>query len=807
MAAKRRSHMRVARRRKVATVASTAARAPRQVGEAELQRAFAAFEHGNYDEAIRVWQAAQRASAPPPALGAALAEAYFRRALETSPGSPRPSDGAPPQNGHAHSSRSIEDLQQAVALAPQAVAYQFHLALAHHRAGDLERARAAYEAASRLTPQNARVRRHLALALLGFEHDPAALEQAKNVLAGAPAREEVGRRLRALVFLRAGDPSAAMAALDGQPNARASPFMALTRGLLQLAAGQREAGQGSLSTALEAGVQRRPAGSARARPDQSLDPSATALAGAAALAVIAARLGGGDLTGAFETLQRTETPAAPALQPIFATTCYRLAVALALDERVVDAASTLERALSAEPARVEARRAATHLHELAGVQAARRTDYEAAARHWEAALGYGGETVRPRLLHNLALAEERLQRWEQASSRWEELVRQWRKELQEARQRRGPSGKGGTPAEAQGAPPTGAARHTPEELRRWLAVAYRHQAGALEAAGDPRAAIRTLQRALNFDSANLDLRRRLAELYLDDDQYRPAIEQLERLHAAHPTDTNVLLELGSALDLNGDERQAQRYLEQAMALEPENEAVKQTLASVHQGRAVRLTASGASERALVEYLQAVELAPRQTSHRVGLGTLYLKLGQLAAAQGSFGRAMELAPQDGSTRLLIGIAYLGYGQQKLADQLFRQALRLDRSLVMQAGVGIAYFRGADPSKAAPYFSRVLKGRDAFALTTVGQMLMDAGRANDALPYLERAVEISPLSAGAHMALAYARAFGQGDHARAAAELEAAKFAAELLDDRELLSEIAQAHAVNASLADLKAGELR
>lgn len=803
MAAKRRSQGRPGKRHKAA-VARERAPEHRPVGAAEVPRGFAAFERGNYDEAIRAWQAGQDAGAPP-ALRAALAEAYFRRALG-SPKGPAPANTAVVQDGHPQPSRGLQDLQRAVTLAPQHGGYHFHLALAHHRAGDLRAALAAYEHAHRLAPRDARVRHHLTLALLCLEHAPASADRARELLASAPVPDEAARRLRALAYLRAGDPAAALAALDGKAKVRPSPSIALARGLVHLAAGQREAAQASLDTLIDSPVHRRRPGVAGGQSAPSSEIPASALASAAALATTSTRLGSGNLGGAFEALQRIETPVTLGLRPIFIATLHRLAVALALDERVADAASTLEQTLTAEPDRGETLGCLTHLHELAGVRAAQRGDVGAAAQHWEAALGHAGEAVRPRLLRNLALVDERLERWDQASVRWEELVRQWRKELQTARQRRASGGKGDAPAKSRQIPSLATALQPPEELRRWLAVAYRHQASALEAAGDHRGAIRTLERAFNFDPANLDLRWRIAELYLDHDQYGPAIEQLERLHGARPGDVNVLLELGSALDLNGDERQALRYLEQARALEPENEAVKDTLASVHHGHAARLAASGANERALAEYLQAVELAPHRESHQLGLGMQYLKMGQLEAAARAFERAVGLNPNDGFACVLIGISYLGHGHLKLAERFFRQALQLDRGLVMQAAVGLAYFRNGEISRAQPYLNRVLKSRDARALTTVGQALMDAGHMGEALPYLERAVEVSPLNAEAHMALAYARAFGQHDHIRAAAELEAAKSAAELVDDRVLLAEIAEARSVNATLGDLKSGVL-
>jgi tetratricopeptide (TPR) repeat protein len=440
---------------------------------------------------------------------------------------------------------------------------------------------------------------------------------------------------------------------------------------------------------------------------------------------------------------------------------------------------------------VGTRRALLHLREVAGLRAARGGDYTAAVEQWEGALAL--DPTNARLIRNLALAEERLERWDQASSRWEVLIRQWRKELQTAREAR----RAGARREPRAGAPAA------EELRRWLAVGYRHQAAALEAAEDFPAASRTLERALTFDPTDIDLRLRAAELYLDYDAYASAIEHLRRALAARPNDVKILLELGSALDLKGDDRQAQSWLEQALALEPHNPVARDILAGVHHGRGLRLAESGAPARALAEFQRAVDLAPGVGPHHIGLGAQYLTLGQLDAAKRAFDLAIELRPRDAAVRFLIARAYLGRGEHQRAEQLFGQMLRLERGPMAQAVVGLTYLRVGDPAKAEPYLRRVLRGNDARALAAVGRALIHAHREADAAPYLERVVALDPWDLEAHRSLAYAVAFGQRDHERAAAELEAAEGAAKLAGRQDILAEIAAAREIQGVMATLDA----
>jgi tetratricopeptide (TPR) repeat protein len=90
-----------------------------------IQQGNQAFQQADYDGAIKAWEQARRKPTPPNTVVAALAEAYFRRAVR------QPSSG-------------LADLQQAATLKPHDPCYRYHLALAHHRQGALAQAEPIY---------------------------------------------------------------------------------------------------------------------------------------------------------------------------------------------------------------------------------------------------------------------------------------------------------------------------------------------------------------------------------------------------------------------------------------------------------------------------------------------------------------------------------------------------------------------------------------------------------------------------------------------------------------------------------------
>jgi tetratricopeptide (TPR) repeat protein len=250
----------------------------------------------------------------------------------------------------------------------------------------------------------------------------------------------------------------------------------------------------------------------------------------------------------------------------------------------------------------------------------------------------------------------------------------------------------------------------------------------------------------------------------------------------------VLVDLGSAFDLKGDDRQAQSYLEQALALEPENRAVKATLASVHHARLHRLMGGGQAERAAAEGERAVDLDPATAEHYECLGEPYLKLGRLDAARAVFERALALAPRRPETRVAIGRAYLAHGFEQEAEKLFGQALRVGRGALTRLAIGLSYLQVGKVERAHQHFQPVLKTRQPFLHATIGKLLIEAEHEVEAIPFLERAVAQAPLDSRARLDLAWAYTFGSGDYARAAGELAEAERAAQALGELADLAEI-------------------
>jgi len=124
-----------------------------------IQQGLNCFNRGEYPKALRYWQQAA-SSSPDARLPGMLAEAYFRHALSLYSGETDNLQGRAGQQITA----IISELHQAIQRHPNRPIYLYHLGLAYHRKGNLDKAISWYRKALDAEPRNERFKCHLAIA-------------------------------------------------------------------------------------------------------------------------------------------------------------------------------------------------------------------------------------------------------------------------------------------------------------------------------------------------------------------------------------------------------------------------------------------------------------------------------------------------------------------------------------------------------------------------------------------------------------------------------------------------------------------
>lgn len=98
----------------------------------------------------------------------------------------------------------------------------------------------------------------------------------------------------------------------------------------------------------------------------------------------------------------------------------------------------------------------------------------------------------------------------------------------------------------------------------------------------------------------------------------------------------------------------------------------------------------------------------RASSRVDLSAAYIRENNAEAAVGSLREAIKLDPRNWRARMMLGMAYIAKGQPELADESFQMAVKLNPD-------------------------------EGEILVNYGAFLVQQGRAKEAIPLLERAVD--------------------------------------------------------------------
>ncbi len=522
------------------------------------QQGLRAFEAERFDQAITIWKGFVQRDA---SVKAALAEAYFRRALtRTLP------------------EEQVADFQQALVLVADDMRYQYHLGLALHRAGDVVGAIERYRAVLQRSPRWPGAGKVLALATL--EQDPQA-----DIGALPSSTPEVSATLAPVQALLQGQPPAlngdtpvdrcwygmgqvltqdttAQTTLDDPRNLPTHKVLAIRRYYQGVAAAQSGDTGAALahwqySLDLDAGL---------AMP-WLLENLATVR-----LQHLTAQLEANDLEGAVGTAQHALT------SPIQSAALAHLLV------------QTLD--------------AAAH-------NAATNGDWVAAAERWEEArqvVSASSSLGSPRpLLHNLALAYEMQERWMDAAEQWRALFRtqprrkagatedatsakRWdwvQKRIIECYKNAGQPGAAVTVFRQ-------AIKADPHDLDTRLQLA-----DALLANEQEQASLNELQRILDIDAKHIDARLRMIDIYMQRGEWYFAQAPLRQLIAQQPEREDVLrhiarllLQQGLQQYQHGQQAPAIKTLEEGWTFAPDNYQFPLNLARIFFNQ--RKTAKAAS---------------------------------------------------------------------------------------------------------------------------------------------------------------------------------------------------------------------
>lgn len=689
----------------------------RQSSSALLQNGLKAFRSGDYDRAIELWEQVGRQT-PDMRPVSALAQVYFRRGLKSLYG------------GASNPRAGLSDLEQAARLQPDAPCYAYHLGLAAHRLGDLNRAIRAYRAACKNPGEFAnRTAYPLALALLQRGEDPTSTP-------GWPALSSTEQAM----LSEAG-------AFRRRPYTLSSGAPPLWRGLAALDESDHERARATLETVLQ-------------NPADPLEQGVAHYY----LGVLAAREENWDGTRHHWNAARAAGLDTPRLRDNLGELYHRLA-----EERLVDggdapgALAAAMEALRYKPDDARLRELISQAHQRLAYGAASAGQWSAALEHWEAADEAADGSFR--LAYNLALAYERDESPLAAAEKWREALRR--------RPRR--------------------ADHPDRITDEQVAQLWQRTAEAYTKAGEYDEAVHVYQQAVKWNPDNVDARMALAEALLANAQIKAAENELNRILERDPNNIAALLRQGEVISASGGWwlwNSPTSYWERVLELEPGNSTARQLLADFYQDQA-EFEASWADYTSAAEmYQKALEYQPKSGPILAALGGCYLRTGQKAIAQYYIEQALNNAPTELRVYDAIIHAWLDVDRPEQAWEVMERAEAAIDAVPYAFYVNQAYYcirRSSDLAR--PWLARAVEKAPPGepVLEMIGEMAVSVQAWDIAREYLEQAVAVGQEAGQAHLMLGVV-AIQENDRRTADEQWREAERVAHQERDKELLERV-------------------
>lgn len=151
-----------------------------------------------------------------------------------------------------------------------------------------------------------------------------------------------------------------------------------------------------------------------------------------------------------------------------------------------------------------------------------------------------------------------------------------------------------------------------------------------------------LEKKIETDPGDVESRMELSRIYMEEDLYRLAVPELEKVVELDPARIEAYLLLSLALQRGPDPDldKVESILESALVLAPDNADVHLHLAQVSVSLAKE-------DRAEAEFIRALELsrdAATLVSTHLGLMSIYQKRGEAEKAQWEYEQAKMICPQ-------------------------------------------------------------------------------------------------------------------------------------------------------------------
>jgi Flp pilus assembly protein TadD len=233
---------------------------------------------------------------------------------------------------------------------------------------------------------------------------------------------------------------------------------------------------------------------------------------------------------------------------------------------------------------------------------------------------------------------------------------------------------------------------------------------------------------------------------IEAERYADAVSNLQKATAANPKSAHAHYYLGYALSMMRRDDEAIAAYRKAIELQPDLNPARLNL-----GLVLMRQKKPAEAVAVLE--PAVKANPKEYAPVLALAEATLDAGNAAGAEPHYRAALELNPKSAAAASGLGRALAKQGRLADADPMYRKAAELDpahKEALLE--LAAQYENAKQPKEAIALYEKFTD--NPIARERVGELLLESGDAEGAIPHLEAAVAASATSANRYaLATAY------------------------------------------------------
>jgi len=280
-------------------------------------------------------------------------------------------------------------------------------------------------------------------------------------------------------------------------------------------------------------------------------------------------------------------------------------------------------------------------------------------------------------------------------------------------------------------------------------------------------ALAEYQRGLSISAGNLDIEKRMEELYLSSNRTDEASKLDEQLMKQAPRDVLVSVNHGRLLLAQGKQRDALIALQKTLKDAPNS-------AQAHYYLGVAYWQTESLGQASSEFQEALKVSPGFPLALQGLARLNLAQNHSSEAQVYAQELVQEFPVDISNRLLLGGIYLREGKSRPAEEQFLAASQLaPNQAAVHLDLGQLYYTEKKWSQAEKEFETAIQLDPAnpTMLSPYANFLVARQQAPKAISLAQQFVDAHPSNAQGHVILGSLQ-FDSKNYSAAQAEFERA-----------------------------------